>query len=512
MTAPIGSSKRIAKNTVMLYIRMIFLMLISLYTSRVILQVLGVTDFGIYNAVGGFVSILAFINGSMSIAVQRYLAYDWGRGDLQSLNRVFNMALIIHGLIAVVVAVLVESIGYYFLTHYMKFPAERYDAAVWVFHFSVFACCIRFLQVPYNALLVSFERMDAFAYLSIIEGILNLAIVYLLQIGAIDKLKLYAVLTAGVAVLVVGMYALYCRLKVKEIKLKLQWDNRLFRQLLSFASWSALVEISWAATGQGVNVLLNIFFGPVVNAARGIAYQVLGAVNRFVMGFQTAVNPQIIKRYAAGELHSMQNLLIRGTCYSYYLLLFLSLPLFLRMDFILNLWLGQEPPHLVMFCRLVLLGALTDILSNLIPTVAKAYGNIRNYQIIVSVVLMLNLPLSYLVLKLGAPAESVFVVYILISISLFVVRLLLITRMVKLQVKAYLKQVLFPAIFVSALSVPIPLFAHLNVENNFGGFVVVSILSCICVLIAIYTIGLTQLERNIVRKKFQSYIKRNGIR
>lgn len=498
----------------MLYIRMIFLMLISLYTSRVILQVLGVTDFGIYNAVGGFVSILAFINSSMSIAVQRYLSYDLGRGDMQSLNRVFSMALIIHALIAVVVAVLSESIGYYFLTHYMKFPEERCEAAVWVFHFSVLACCIRFLQVPYNAVLISFERMSVFAYLSIIEGILNLAIVYMLQIGTFDKLELYAVLTAGVAILVVMIYALYCKLKVKDIKLRWIWDSNLFRQLWGFASWSALGEIAWAATGQGVNVLLNIFFGPVVNAARGIAYQVLGAVTRFVQNFQTAVNPQIIKRYASGDMEGMRYLTGRSTCFSFYLLLFLTLPLFLRMDYVLVLWLGQEPPYLAIFCRLVLIGALTDVLSNLLATVVKAYGQIRNYQLAVSFILMLNLPVSYLSLKLGASVESVFIVYIAISLLLFFIRLLLIHRMMDFHVGKYLREVAGSAIRVSALSVPLPLVAHIYLKYDLIGLLGVCLLSSLSVAAAVYVTGLSRTERKNINAKFalniQKIKKRHG--
>ena len=508
MTASTGSNKRIAKNTMMLYIRMIFLMLISLYTSRVVLQVLGVTDFGIYNAVGGFVSILAFINNSMSIAVQRYIAYDLGRGNLQSMNRIFNMALIIHGFIAVAVAVLVESIGYYFLTHYMKFPAERFEAAVWVFHFSVLACCIRFLQVPYNAVLISFERMNVFAYLSIIEGILNLAIVYLLQIGTFDKLELYAVLTSGVAILLVFLYSLYCKIKVKEIKLRWMWDKSLFHQLLSFASWSALGEIAWATTGQGVNVLLNIFFGPVVNAARGIAYQVLGAVTRFVQNFQTAVNPQIIKRYASGDLKGMWHLTGRSTCFSFYLLFFLSLPLFLRMDYVLVLWLGQEPPYLVVFCRLVLIGALTDVLSNLLATVVKAYGRIRNYQFIVSFVLMLNLPVSYLFLKLGARVESVFFIYIAISLLLFFIRLLLIRRMMDFHVGSYLGDVMRPAFRVSLLSIPVPLIGHLYLDDDFVGLLCVCLLSCLSVAASVYMAGLSCSERKTLNKKLACYIEK----
>lgn len=506
MTTTTENNKRIAKNTLMLYVRMIVTMLVLLYTSRVILQTLGVEDFGIYNAVGGVVAMLSFVNNSMSIAVQRYLSYDLGRKDMVSLNHTFNMALVTHLLIAVVVALLAETIGYYFLKRYMNFPDSRFEAAQWIFHFSVLTCCIRFLLVPYNALIISFERMNIFAYLSIGEAVFGLAIVYLLQIGDADKLKLYAVLVFFVAVLITAMYAVYCWLNIKEVKFRITWDKQLFRRLLSFASWSALGEMGWAATGQGVNVVLNIFFGPIVNAARGIAYQVLAAVNRFVQSFQMAVNPQIIKQYAAGEIQGMQTLVYRSTCFSFYLLLLISLPLALRIEYVLWLWLGQIPPHLSLFCRLVLIGALTDVLSNLLATVAKAYGNIRNYQLTVAGILIMNLPVSYAVLKLGAPAWSVFVVYIGISITLFFVRLFLIRRMVDLGIRAYLRGVLTPTLRVTVVAVPIPIVLHLFLPDNILGFCGVVLGSCLCVLLASYGVGLPPSERLLVRNHIRLYL------
>lgn len=509
-TDGIGNNRRIAKNTVALYVRMAVTLLVQLYTSRVVLQVLGVEDFGIYNAVGGVVAMLAFINSSMSLAVQRYLSYDLGRGDMLSLNRTFNLSLLIHGLIAVVVALLAETGGYYFLTHYMKFPAARYEAACWVFHFSVLACCIRFFQVPYTALVISFERMGIFAYLSIGEAVLGLAIVYMLQVGTYDKLELYAVLVFGVTLLITILYAVYSLLRIREVRLRPMWDKSLFRRLLGFASWSALGELAWAATGQGVNVVLNLFFGPVVNASRGIAYQVHAGVNRFTQSFQMAVNPQIIKQYAAGNVRGMEVLVFRSTCFSYYLLLLLVLPLFLRTEYVLGLWLGQVPPHLPAFCRLMLLGAVTDILSNLQTTVAKAYGRIRNYQLVVAGVLMLNLPLSYAALRLGAPAESVFLVYIGVSVSLLFVRLYLIRRMVGLRVRDYLRGVLLPVLRVSAVVLPLPMGAHLYFDETLPGLVGVTAASCLSVAFSVYAAGLTATERQQVGSRINLLIKKKS--
>ena len=326
--------------------------------------------------------------------------------------------------------------------------------------------------------------------------------------GTLDKLELYAVLVSGVTLLITAMYAVYSVMKIKEIKLRPTWDGPLFRRLLGFASWSALGELAWAATGQGVNVVLNLFFGPVVNASRGIAYQVLGAVSRFTQSFQMAVNPQIIKRYAAGNIRGMEALVFRSTCFSYYLLLLLTLPLFLRMEYVLELWLGQVPPHLTAFCRLTLLGAMTDILSNLQATVAKAYGRIRNYQLVVAGVLMLNLPLSYAALKLGAPAESVFLVYIAVSVSLFFVRLWLIRRMVGLRVRDYLRGVLLPVLRVSVVVLPLPLVAHSLLAETLPGLVGVVAVSCLSVALAVYATGLTATERQTVRARSSILIRK----
>ncbi len=504
-----ANNKRIAKNTAFLYVRMIITLLVLLYTSRVVLRVLGVTDFGIYNAVGGVVTLLSFINSSMSIAVQRYLSFDLGKADIASLNKTFNLALLIHFVIAVVVALLAETAGYYLLTHYMKFPPERYDAVLWVFHFSILTCCVRMLQVPYNALVIAFERMGIFAYLSIGEAVLGLSILYILQLGDFDRLKLYAVLVFVVATLITALYALYTSFKIKEIKIRPTWDRPLFQKLLSFASWSALGEMAWAGTMQGVNIVLNIFFGPVVNAARGIAYQVLGAINRFVQGFLTAVNPQVIKRYASGNVQGTFSLTYRAICFSFYLLLFLSLPVILRTEYVLGLWLGQVPPHLVAFCQLALVGTGIDALSNPLATVAKAYGKIRAYQLTVSAILILNLPLSYLGLKLGLRPESSFVIYLFVSAMLIVTRLILLKKMVGMQATDYIRQVAFPIAKWIAVALPVPFILNYFIPQNFGGFVCTTLLSCLCLAIATFFIGLKHGERIAVIGKVKNLIHRN---
>lgn len=499
-----ANNKRIAKNTIFLYIRMVVTLLVLLYTSRVVLQVLGVSDYGIYNAVGGVVTMLAFINASMSITVQRYLSFDLGRNDIQSLNKTFNIALIIHIIIAVIVAILAESVGYYLLTHYMKFPQERFEAATWVFHFSILTCCARMLQVPYNAVIIAFERMGIFAYLSIAEAVLGLSILYILQLGDFDRLKLYAVLTFAVMIFITTLYALYTSFKIKEIKVRPVWDSYLFRRLLGFASWSTLGEMAWAGTLQGVNIVLNIFFGPVVNASRGISQQVLGAINRFVQGFLTAVNPQIIKRYASGDTQGTFSLTFRATCFSFYLLLFLSLPVLLCTEYVLHLWLGQVPSHLVAFCQLSIIGACIDALSNPLSTVAKAYGKIRNYQLAVSATLISNLPLSYLLLKLGMRPESTFIVYLFISATLIAVRLILLKKMVSMNPSAYFHHVLRPIGLWLIAVLPLPLAINPLLPKNFGGLLCSTLISTICISASTYFMGLKKQEQIAVNNKVKA--------
>lgn len=497
------NNQRIAKNTVVLYGRMIIMLGVTLYTSRVVLQTLGVTDYGIYNVVGGVVALLGFVSNSMSISVQRFLSYDIGKQDIRSLNKTFNTSVVVHILIAMLILLLGETVGLHFVYHYMNFPPERYNAAVWVFHFSLLACVFKILQVPYNALIISYECMEIFAYLSIVEALLNLGVVYLLLIGTFDHLILYAILLSAVSLLVYLLYGVYCRIKIKEIEYRLFFDRQCFNRLLGFASWSALGEMAWACTLQGVNIVLNVFFGPAVNAARGISYQVLNAVNRFVQSFQMAVNPQIIKQYAAGDIVSMQGLVFRSTRFSFYLLLLLILPLILRTEYVMQLWLGVVPDHLVVFSRLALINVGLDVFSNLYATVVKAYGKIRNYQLIVSFVLFLNLPISYLLLKLGCPPEASYWAYSFVSLLLLFVRLFLVRCMVGLKISSYFKEVFLPIFVVVVLSLPIPLLVNRYVASTFGGLLLMICLTSISVLGVVFCAGITSAERLFFKNKIK---------
>lgn len=489
------NNKRIAKNTLLLYFRMLLMMFVTLFTSREVLDKLGVTDYGIYNVVGGVVAMLGFLNSSMSNAVQRYLSFEIGKNNEAGVNRIFNVSLFAHAGIAVFVFIVMEIVGVWYLNTHMNIPAERMDAANWVLQCSIFTTLFTIVQVPYNAIIISKEQMGIYAYISILEVVLKLLVVYMLAIGNFDKLKLYSVLIMVVTIGIVMIYRFYCTRKYKEAKFKLIKDWNLLKQIVGFASWNMLGELAWVFTGQGVNIILNSFFGPVVNAARGLAEQVNGAVNRFVANFQTAVNPQLIKNYASDQLGEMKTLLFRSTRFSYYLLLALSLPIILKMDFILHLWLKEVPDYTVGFCQLVLVSSLVSTLSNLLAQVARAYGKIRKYQIIVSIFLFLNFPLSYIVLKFGCSPLSSMFVNIGVNTMLLFVRLRLTNRMIQMTYGSFIRNVLFPVIIVTAVALVIPLIIYFMLDNSIISFIIVCLVSFVSVGVSTYALGMNANER-----------------
>lgn len=492
------NNKRIAKNTLLLYFRMLLMMFVTLFTSRVVLDKLGVTDYGIYNVVGGVVAMLGFLNSSMSNAVQRYLSFEIGKNNDEGVNRIFNVSLLAHAGIAAFVFVVLEIAGVWYLNTHMNIPAGRMDAANWVLQCSIFTTLFTVVQVPYNAIIISKEQMGIYAYISILEVILKLLVVYMLAIGTFDKLKLYSILIMIVTIGIMMVYRFYCASKYSEAKFRFVKDWNLLQQIISFASWNMLGELAWVFTGQGVNIILNSFFGPIVNAARGLSEQVNGAVNRFVANFQTAVNPQLIKNYASNQLEEMKRLLYRSTRFSYYLLLALSLPIILKMDFILHLWLKDVPDYTTGFCQLVLVCSLVSTLSNLLAQVARAYGKIRNYQIVVSVILFMNFPLSYIVLKMGYSPLSTMCVNIGVQGALLFIRLRLTNRMIQMTYANFIKNVLFPVITVTAAALIIPLAIYFMLDNSPISFVIVCLVSFVSVCLSAYGLGMNVNERQYI--------------
>lgn len=499
------NNKRIAKNTVMLYIRMLFTMGVSFFTSRVILQALGVEDYGIYNVVGGFVTMFTFLNGGMVASTQRYLNFEIGRGDEKQLSKVFSTALQIHALIALVIILLSETIGLWFLCGKLVIPVERMNAAIWVYQCSVVSCVVSIMSVPYNADIIAHEKMSAFAYISIVEVSLKLLIVYLLYISPWDRLIFYAVLLLFIQLLVRWIYVRYCSKHFPESHYRHKINRPLLKEMSSFAGWGVFGGLANILYTQGVNILLNLFFGPIVNAARGIAVQVQSAMHGFVGNFQMAINPQITKNFASGNLIQMHNLIFRSARFSFFLLYFLTLPIIIEAEYILTLWLKTPPTDAVIFTQWMLAVSLLYTVSNPCIIANQATGKVKVYQITVGSILLLIVPISYIALLLGAPAYSVFIVHFSMECVAQFFRMYLLQNLINLPIRAYLDNIYKPVIIVAVLSILLPLYLKSLIPAAFTRLFVVVVSSILSVTLFVFIIGLTKDERQFIIGKLLSF-------
>lgn len=500
------NTKRIAKNTLMLYVRMLFGMLVSLYTSRVVLQALGVEDYGIYNVVGGVVAMFSLLSGSLSAAVSRFLTFELGRNDLERLKKVFSSALCVHALLALVVFVLSETIGVWFLNYQMNIPADRMVAANWVFQFSIFSFLLGLFSVPYNASIVSHERMGIFAFVGIGDSILQLCIVLFIAYGGVlaDKLILYAGLLVLKGVLFQLFYFYYCRKSFEECRFKLLLDKPLLKEMTGFAGWNFLGSGSALLMTQGVNILINVFFGVALNAARGIANQVDAAVQQFVNNFTTAINPQITKSYASEDLSYMHALICLGSKYSFFLTWFFALPILLETDAILHIWLKTVPDDAPIFLRLTLCVSLISVISNTLVTSMLATGNIKRYQIIVGGLGLCIFPLSYFAYKCGFPVETAYIIHLCVFVAQLVARLFLLRGMIKLQIKYFWENALVKDFKVVVISGILPLILYLLIPASILKSVLIVLISFFFTIVSIYFFGMTVNEKEIL----QSYIQK----
>ena len=500
-----NNNKRIAKNTIILYVRMLFLMLISLYTSRVILIALGVEDYGIYNVVGGIVAMFTMISGSLAAAISRFITFELGKGDIEKLKTVFSSSVTIQVFLSLIFIAVAETIGLWFLNTQMVIPAERMTAANWVYQFSILSFAINLISVPYNAAIIAHEKMEAFAVIAILEAVFKLILAWTIAIAPFDRLVFYALFLAVISVIVRVIYGMYCERKFEECKYKFIYDHDLLKQMFGFAGWNLIGATSAVCRDHGGNIILNLFFGPTVNAARGIAVQVNTAVQGFVQNFQMALNPQITKNYASGNIEYMSKLVFQGARLSYYILLFFALPIYVSTDYILTLWLGEFPEHTISFLRLILIFTLVESLSGPLLTTMYATGKVRDYQIIVGGTQMLNLPFAYIALKLGALPESVFIVAIVVAVACLFARLIILQRMVGLSVFDYLKKVFVNVIFVTVAAAAIPLTVSIFMESSLTGFL---LLSTICVATTVLSelfIGCNQSERQLVYRQVRKF-------
>lgn len=495
------NNKRIAKNTLTLYFRQILVMLVSLYTSRVILQVLGVEDFGIYNVVGGVVVMFSFITGTLGSAFQRFLAYDIAKGDETKLRQTFSLILLSYFILIVITILLAESIAVWFLNTHMTIPEERLYAANRVLQLSIITFCFHILQAPYMSVIIAHEKMDVYAYASIVEVIMKLAIVYLLQLFAFDKLIVYATLMCLNAFSIFLFYFVYCLKRFKESRYRYYFNGKDLKSLCSYAWWNVIGSIAIMLRSQGINVLLNMFFNPVVNAARGIAYQVNSAITSFYTNFYTAVRPQIVKNYAVSENERMLSLICNSSRYAFYLILVIIMPFMFYAQEILEIWLKIPPEMTDIFVKLVLLSALLDTLSMPLVSGLQAANRIKEIQLTVSLIYLLNIPVSYVFLRLGYPAVTPMYVNIALIVIAFIPRIWIAHNILGLSIRQYINSVLMYISLVTIVSVFVCyIIYYVCAVETTVSVISTSLLMGIATLAVVGGIGVTPRERSLILK------------
>lgn len=498
MSTTIDNNKRIAKNTFYLYFRTFFVMVVSIFTSRVVLDILGVDDYGIYNVIGGFVTMFSLLGGTLTAATQRFITYELGKKNPE-LSKIFSVSLLIHLVLAIVLLLLLESIGLWFLNSQMKISPNRLFAANWVFQCSVLTFCINLISIPYNASIIAYEKMNVFAIISIFEVSAKLAVVYLLIAFNGDKLIVYAMLLLAVAILLRFIYSVYCKHNFKDCKFYFVKDKTLYIQMLSFSGWNFIGSTAGILNTQGINVLINIFFGVTLNAARGVAEQINSAVNSFVMNFMTAINPQITKSFASGNFEYLNILIVQGTKFSFFLFWLFCLPLMIKTEYIMNLWLVEVPPYTSTLLRYALVYTSCQLLSQTLYTSMLATGKIKKYQIIVGSLSILAFFIAYAFFKFGLPVEYGYVATIIMSIICLGTRLILLRGMIpQFSISEYSKNGLLRILLVVCTSSGILLFGteHIKIfSSGIAGFVITCTVSFFTSLVCIYILGITQKER-----------------
>jgi O-antigen/teichoic acid export membrane protein len=490
-----SNTTRIAKNTLMLYFRQILIMLVSLYTVRVVLETLGAEDYGIYNVVAGVVTMFGFLSNAMATASQRYFSFELGRGDFEQLKRVFNVSLTIYVMIGVLVLLLAETAGLWFVSDKLVIPPERNNAALWVYQFSIVSFLFTILTMPYMALIIAHEDMTIYAYVSIAEGVLKLVIVFLLQFILLDKLQLYGILLCVVTGINTAIYRTICSIKYKECRFGFYWNKELIREIMSFTGWSMFGALTTVLRNQAVTILLNQFFNPVVTAARGIASQVNSAISSFSSNFSTALQSQIVKSYSTGDKMWMFWLISHGAKAAYFLLFLCALPLILEMPIALSLWLKNPPEYAVLFTRLTIIDVLINSLSLPLMTAARASGRIRIYETVLGSIQIGCFLITWVVLLLGGPAYSVMIVTIGISVVMFIFRLLILRRLISYPLRTFFSEVVIPLCMTTIASVVLPCILYAALKQSLFRFCMVTGTSIISACLWMYILGLNKVER-----------------
>lgn len=502
----INNNKRIAKNTAFLYIRMLVIMAVAFYMSRVILQVLGAEDYGIYNVVGGIVTMMGFLNGALGSSTSRFLTYELGKGNYPKLNDTFSASLNLHICVALLVLLVGETVGLWFFYEKLVIPDNRMNAAFWVYQFSIITTMINFTQVPFNATLIAHENMSIYAYVGLYEAFSKLAIVYMIAISPIDRLVFYALLLMINQACIQFFYRYYTSKRYEECRFRLIRNRDLYKTLMGYSGWDMFGGMAVICQTQGINILLNMFFGPLVNAARAIAVQVQTAIVSFVNNFLVAVRPQVVKNYAEGNTEAMYSLTFNAAKYAYSLMLALVLPLCFEIKFILSIWLGgNEPDDTAIFIVLILLTYLMETYHMASLMSYHAIGKIKLGNIVGGTLMMMALPLSYVALRLGAPAYSVFIIIFFVNLTQMFWGWMVVHRYVKFSYQQLIKMVYVPTILITFLSVIAPTIISMTLEPGWIRFIVLSIVSEIIILVLVFYIALNADERQktlaFVRKK-----------
>ena len=508
MTTTTENNKRIAKNTLLLSLRMLLIIVINLFAVRIILDALGVEDYGIYNVVGGVVTLFSFLSGSLSSGAQRFLAFEIGRKDYESLGRVFSMTIIVFLGIAFLLFILVETLGVWFLNNKMTIPENRLVAANWVFQFSVLTFLMNIMIIPYNAAIIAWEKMSFFAYISIVEASSKLLCVFALLWFNCDKLILYAALICIISVVLFAIYQQYGKHKLTGCAFKWQWDGTLCKSLITYSGWNMMGTIAYVLRNQGTNILLNLFFNPIVNAAHAIGQQVNGIISQFINNIYMATRPQITKFYAEEKTEEMWSLVFSSAKFAYFLLYLLCLPIMLRIEDLLGLWLDNVPDYAADITRFLLIVLLIETTVNQTISVFQASNRLKHYQTTSSIILLFNVPLSFFFLKQATCVYMPYGISILLSI-MYVISLLYIGKKeIGLNVNSYIKQVLCKILVVTGISVVIPFVFSLYLDKNIVSLILVFLISILSVLFSIYFYGLTDMERKYMENYLAKKLKR----
>lgn len=508
MSQDSSANRRVIKNTLMLYIRMFLIMAVSLYTSRVVLEKLGVEDFGIYNVVAGVIASFSIITSTLSGAISRFITFELGKNIKESIKSVISTSINIQFILSLIVILLCETLGVWFLNTHLNIPEERMLAANWVFQAAMISFVFRLLIVPFEAMIVAHEDMQVYAYMGIVDTFLQLGVVFLLGVLPFDQLTLYGWLLAIVVLVTLIVYIAYCKQKYAECSYSLHIDKFKFREMAGFAGWNFLGTSAGILRKQGVDIVVNMFVGVTINAARGVATQLDAAVCKFTSSFTTALKPQIIKSYSSGDYKRLFFLINQGARFSFYLMLFLAIPIILEMDIILSTWLKNVPDWAVLFSQLQIFESVIAVLSTTLIVGMLATGNIKKYQIVVGLIALCNLPLCILLLNFGIPAYCTYLVAIVLEFVCLYFRVLMAHQLLAMDMALFFKNVIVNVSIVGVIASILPLLIHVNMDYGYLRFCIVLFTSAICCSVSVFFIGLKKSEREYI----QNLIKQKIIR